>query len=36
VVNPLEFEERLIPDEQPVIEATLRSNSPTRPAAIWC
>ena len=29
VVNPLEFEERLIPDEQPVIEATLRELADT-------
>jgi molybdopterin adenylyltransferase len=25
LVNPIEFERRLIPDERPVIEATLRS-----------
>ena len=29
VVNPLTFEERLIPDEQPVIEATLRELADT-------
>ncbi len=29
VVNPLEFEERLIPDEQPVIETTLRELADT-------
>jgi molybdopterin adenylyltransferase len=30
VINPIEFEERLIPDEQPVIEATLRELADER------
>lgn len=30
VINPIDFEERLIPDEQPVIEATLRELADTR------
>jgi len=30
VINPIDFEERLIPDEQPVIEATLRELADAR------